>query len=38
MKHGRDFEKFTREELEDGRILFRYDNGSVAYEYEFTEL
>ncbi len=38
MKHGRDFDKFTKEILADGRILFSYDNGSVAYSYEFTEL
>ena len=38
MKHGRDFDKFTKEVLADGRILFSYDNGSVAYSYEFTEL
>ena len=38
MKHGRDFDKFTKEVLSDGRILFSYDNGSVAYSYEFTEL
>ena len=37
-KHSRDFEKFTKEILPDGRILFSYDNGSVAYSYEFTEL
>lgn len=38
MKHGCDFEKFTKEVLADGQILFRYDNGSVCYAYEFTEL
>lgn len=38
MKHGRDFDRFAREETADGRILFRYDNGSVCYSYEFTEL
>lgn len=38
MKHGRDFEKFTKETLPDGRTVFTYDNGSVAYSYEFTEL
>ena len=38
MKHGRDFEKFSREILEDGRIVYKYDNGSVTYVYEFTEL
>lgn len=38
MKHGRDFDKFTREETAEGQILFCYDNGSVCYSYEFTEI
>lgn len=38
MKHSRDFEKFTKELLSDGRIVYTYDNGSVTYSYEFTEL
>lgn len=38
MKHSRDFDKFTKEILPDGRIIYRYDNGSVTYSYEFTEL
>lgn len=38
MKHSRDFEKFTKEILSDGRIVYTYDNGSVMYSYEFTEL
>ena len=38
MKHGKDFDIFTREVLSDGRIVFRFDNGSVRYVYEFTEL
>ena len=37
-KHGRDFEKFREEVLPDGRIVYSWDNGSVAYHYEFTEL
>lgn len=37
-KHSRDFEKFTKEILPDGRIVYLYDNGSVTYRYEFTEL
>lgn len=37
-KHGRDFEKFTKEVLSDGQIVYRYDNGSVMYIYEFTEI
>ena len=38
MKHSRDFEKFKKEVLSDGRIVYTYDNGSVTYSYEFTEL
>lgn len=37
-RHGRDFSKFTREKTPDGRILYRYDGGSVSYSYEFTPL
>lgn len=25
-------------EIQRGQLLFRYDNGSVCYSYEFTEL
>ena len=38
MKHSRDFEKFQKEILPDGRILYTYHTGAVAYSYEFTEL
>ena len=38
MKHSRDFEKFKKEILPDGQIVYTYDNGSVTYIYEFTEL
>ena len=37
-KHGRDFEKFEKEVLDDGRIVYTYNNGTVCYIYEFTEL
>ena len=37
-KHGKEFDKFVKEVLPDGRILFTFDNGSVKYTYEFTEL
>lgn len=37
-KHGKDFDKFVKEIREDGRILYTYDNGTVCYIYEFTEL
>lgn len=38
MKHGRDFEKFKKESLPDGRTVYTFDNGTVTYIYEFTEL
>lgn len=37
-KHSRDFEKFQKEVLPNGQILYTYDNGTVTYIYEFTEL
>ena len=37
MKHGREFDRFRKEILPDGRILYAYGNGSVSYSYEFTE-
>lgn len=37
-KHGKDFDKFSKETFSDGRIFYRYDNGSVTYFYEFTEI
>ena len=36
-KHGKDFDKFTRESLPDGRIVYHW-RGSVSWVYEFTEL
>ena len=38
QKHSRDFVKFKKEILPDSRIVYTYDNGSVTYIYEFTEL
>lgn len=38
MKHGPDFAKFVKEVLDDGRTLYTFDNGTVCYIYEFTEL
>jgi hypothetical protein len=38
MKHGKDFEKFSKEMLPTGQIVYKYDNGSVMYAYEFTAL
>lgn len=37
-KHSQDFEKFEKEVTDDGRIVYTYDNGTVCYSYEFTEL
>jgi len=38
MKHGKDFEKFRKEILPTGQVVYTYDNGTVTYVYEFTEL
>lgn len=37
-KHGKDFDKFTKELLLNGQIHYTYDNGSILYAYEFTEI
>lgn len=37
-KHGKDFVKFQKEVLPSGQIVYTYDNGTVTYIYEFTEL
>lgn len=37
-KHSKEFARFTKETLPTGQLLYRFDNGSVAYSYEFTEL
>lgn len=38
MKHSKDFDKFSKEILPTEQILYKFDNGSVMYTYEFTEL
>jgi hypothetical protein len=38
MKHSKDFDKFVKEILPNGQILYTYHNGTVCYIYEFTEL
>lgn len=38
MKHGKDFDKFQKEVLPTGQVVYTYDNGTVTYIYEFTEL
>ena len=36
-KHGKDFDKFLREDRPDGRTVYTW-TGAVTYIYEFTEL
>jgi len=36
-KHSVDFNKFTKE-VNDDTTIYRYDNGTVTYIYEFTEI
>lgn len=38
MKHSRDFDLFVKEIREDGQIVYTFDNGTVTYIYEFTEI
>ena len=38
QKHGKDFDRFVKECLPDGLLLYTFDNGSVKYIYEFTEI
>jgi hypothetical protein len=37
-KHGKDFDKFIKQTLDDERIVYTYSNGTVTYIYEFTAL
>ena len=37
-KHGKDFDKFQKDALPNGQIVYTYDNGTVCYIYEFTEI
>lgn len=37
-KHGKDFDKFIKEIRPNGQIAYTFDNGTVTYIYEFTEL
>ena len=37
-KHSAHFDQFVKELLPNGRILYTFDNGTVRYIYEFTEL
>ena len=38
IKHSKDFDKFQKEILPSSQILYTYDNGTVCYIYEFTEI
>ncbi len=38
MKHAKDFDKFTKEVRPTGQVVYTYDNGTVTYIYEFSEL
>lgn len=38
LKHGRDFESFVKEARPNGQVVYTFDNGTVTYIYEFTEL
>ena len=37
-KHGKDFDQFQKEIRPDGQIVYTFDNGTVRYIYEFTEI
>lgn len=37
-KYGKDADRFVREVLPSGQIILTFDNGTVTYRYEFTEL
>lgn len=37
-KHGKEFDKFTRETTEAGKTVWKFDNGCISYTYEFNEL
>ena len=37
-QHSCDFERFVKEIRENGQIVYTFDNGTVTYIYEFTEI
>ena len=37
MKHGKDFAAFTKE-VTGKQTVYKFDNGSVTYIYEFTQV
>lgn len=38
QKHGKDFDKFQKETRPNGQVVYTFDNGTVTYIYEFTEI
>ena len=37
-KHGAEAQQFLKESLPDGKTVYKFDNGTICYIYEFTEL
>ena len=37
-KHSQDFDKFVKQVKGDGQTVYTFDNGTVTYIYEFTEI
>ena len=37
-KHGKDFLRFVKEARPNGQEVYTFDNGTVTYIYEFTQL
>ena len=37
-KHGKEFDRFEQEIRPNGQIVYTFNNGTVTYIYEFTEL
>lgn len=37
-KHGKDFPRFVKEVQPTGQVVYTFDNGTVSYIYEFSEV
>ena len=37
-KHAKDFDQFVKEVRPEGQIVYTFDNGTICYIYEFTEI
>ena len=37
-KHGKDFPQFIKETRPGGQVVYTFDNGTVTYIYELTEV